>query len=148
MSEPRKSRVVVQCDVLPQPRLRPLTETLAPSFVSLLQYATLRGPYAIHVLSLSPLPCVMCYHLERGAVPRASHCVRSVAVRTCSEPDAWRANSCKPWRAETTNTQLDSTPTNLVPLRMGFTGQETQQRHGLADRHSLTGALFLPHIGN
>ena len=35
-------------------------------------------------------------------------------------------------------------------LRTECTGPDTQEHkgHGPADRHSLTGALFLPHMGN
>jgi len=56
------------------------------------------------------------------------------------------ADSWKSWRAEALTKQSDSTPTNIFPEAWGFAGRDTQKCHDPEGSHSLTGALFLPHI--
>ena len=54
---------------------------LAPSFVPLLEYASLRGLYALHDSPLPLLPCAMLRHLQRRAISGPRNCVEPVVCR-------------------------------------------------------------------
>jgi hypothetical protein len=53
-------------------------QTLAPSFASYLQYASLRGHYALLDSPLPALPGAIGYDLQRGSVPSPRHCEESL----------------------------------------------------------------------
>ena len=60
---------------------------LAPSFSTLLEYASLRGSYALHDSSLPTLPCAMLSYLQCWLLPGPRHGVEPLVYRLAS---LWR----------------------------------------------------------
>ena len=72
-------REVFSCTFPPFPH-----PALVPSFATLLEYASLRGPYALLDSPIPSLPGALCCHVPRGSVSRPGDDLESLLYRLAS----------------------------------------------------------------